>query len=188
MLYSTIDQKWLSEPYLQGVRRCFDLVRDYLPTPPKRILDIGCGFAQCSQLFQEQYGSELYLLEGSSEMNTATQRKSKFGPADTFKFYWPMDYLHNQWTSQGLKYTHVSAHLPQIDPTVKFDLVCSWLSCGYHYPADTYRDLILAHTHEQSVVIMDFRTKCMRQQAHSIHSIHVLENAGKRSKIHFSFR
>jgi hypothetical protein len=188
MIYSTIDQKWLSEPYLQGVHNCFELVRDHLNSPPKRILDIGAGFAGVSQLFQQHYGTELWLLEGSSEYNATAVRKSKYGTTDSFKFYYSHAELESQWRSQGLQYTLVSAHDPCIPADIHFDLVTSWLSCGYHYPVNTYRDLILAHTDSTSSIIMDFRTKSLKHQANMIIPVHTLEQGGKRTKMQFQYR
>ena len=39
----------------------------------------------------------------------------------------------------------------------KFDVITSWLSCGFHYPASTYKDLILQHSHENTRIFLDIR-------------------------------
>ena len=45
------------------------MLEQYLPRPPKRILDIGCGYAHISDMFQKKYGTELYLLDGDISGN-----------------------------------------------------------------------------------------------------------------------
>ena len=44
-----------------------------------------------------------------------------------------------------------------ISEDIKFDVITSWVSCGFHYPASTYRELILKHSHNHTVVVMDLR-------------------------------
>ena len=180
-----IDEKWNSEEYIEGVQKCFHIVDDYLLEPPKRILDIGCGFAGVSELFQKKYGTELWLLEGEFETTKDRPRKSKYGKAEDFKFYLPLPMLFEEWNSKGLKYNFVDANNINIPVDLKFDLVCSWLSCGYHYPVETYKDLIMKHTNQDSKVIMDFRRKQALKQNDVFDIIHILEgnNTTKRVKL-----
>jgi hypothetical protein len=185
-----ISDKWQSPEYLQGVEHCFNIVDNYLEHPPKYILDIGCGFAGVSQLFQKKYGTELWLLEGDVESTATHTRKAKYGDVDNFKFYLPLDMLHDHWNSQGLKYNFLDANNIQLKNDIKFDLVCSWLSCGYHYPIATYKKLILDHTNLESKIIMDFRRKSMSSQQSDIEIINYLEgdNLSKRVKLHIKLK
>ena len=45
----------------------------------------------------------------------------------------------------------------EIQEDIKFDLITSWLSCGFHYPISTYKNLIKKHSHDNTVVAMDVR-------------------------------
>ena len=115
------------------------MLEQYLPRPPKRILDIGCGYANVSRKFQEKYGSELWLLDGDMATNPETSKRvNKFGPIDDFQFYTAVDDLKTQWDRQGMQYTFVDANNINIPEDVKFDFVCSWISCGFHYPVGVY--------------------------------------------------
>lgn len=157
---------WNSPAYVAGKDRLFELIDAYLNEPPTRILDIGCGYARVSQRFQEKYGTELYLLDGDVESTKHIERAAKYGSVDDFKFYVGVDNLKNYWDFQGMHYTFVDANNITIDPLIKFDLVTSWISCGFHYPYQTYHDLIVKHTDPTATVIMDFRRKSLSSQQH----------------------
>lgn len=183
---------WLAPDYVKGTENNFHLVDQYLKTPPKRILDIGCGYANVSSLFQQKYGCELYLLDGDfADNNPEATRKAKYGPVEDFLFYSPVSKLKEQWDRQGMTYTFVDANNIHIDPDVKFDVVYSWISCGFHYPVATYKDLILRHTTEDSVIIMDFRRKLVghEQSLAGFEVVHRLEgdDTSKKNKLHIRF-
>ena len=152
---------WHKEGYAERKDSHFQKVDEYLGFAPKRILDIGCGRAWESERFQNKYGSELYLLDGDFNDNpTGSIRDSKWNDdAKTFAYYNEIDTLRNDWDSRGLEYQWVNANDPEIDPNTKFDLIYSFLSCGFHYPVSTYRDLILAHSTPDTKIIMDLRGK-----------------------------
>ena len=184
---------WNAPAYVKDTETVFELTDQYLKTPPKRILDIGCGYANVSNLFQKKYGCELYLLDGDfADNNPNADRKAKYGPAEDFLFYSPISKLKEQWDSQGMTYTFVDANNIQIDPDVKFDLVYSWISCGFHYPVNTYKELILKHTTQDAVIIMDFRRKLIahEQELAGFDVVHRLEGTdiSKKNKLHIQFR
>jgi SAM-dependent methyltransferase len=187
---SIIAKYWNDSQYLEWCDDIFNQVDQYLKTPPLRILDIGCGFARVSELFQKKYGTALYLLDGDSSLTETAIRGGKYGAKESFKFYMPVSDLKTHWDSQNIKYTFVDANDINISDDVKFDLVCSWISCGYHYPANTYRNLIKAHTTSDSVVIMDFRRKLLKDQIDDFNIIHNLTgyNDQKKYRLHISFK
>ena len=185
--------KWNRDVYAAGKNSVFEVIDQHLSAPPKRILDIGCGFAQVSELFQKKYGTELYLLDGDSDSNSATAtRKNKYGSVDNFQFYLPEATLKSHWNDRDMSYTFVDARNPLIDPTVKFDLVYSLLSCGFHYPVLTYRDFIRKHTDQDSIIIMDFRRKIIarEQESAGFNIVHRLEGSddSKKNKLQIKFR
>jgi SAM-dependent methyltransferase len=182
--------KWTDPEYIQGKRETFELVDQYLTEPPQRILDIGCGYAHVSGFFQKKYGTELWLLDGDRSLNTDQHtRKAKYGPVDDFQFYAPVQQLREHWDSQQMQYTFVDASAPQIDPLVKFDLIYSWISCGFHYPVTVYRDLIVRHSDERTVVIMDFRRKTLSEQQQHFTVLDTLRGSldSKKITLHIRF-
>ena len=185
-------QVWQKPQYIANKVTLFNKIDSYFGRAPKRILDIGCGFAKTSELFQKKYNCEVYLLESDID-NSPGSRIGKWGSAKTFQWYLPIDRLKQAWNEQGIRYTFVDGADLQVAPDVKFDLVYSWLSCGFHYPADTYRDFIKAHTTQDSVVIMDFRNNintgpqiALSQANYEI--IKVLDSNNKKRTCHIQFK
>jgi SAM-dependent methyltransferase len=186
-----IDEKWTSPEYLAGTEEIFRQVDAYLKTPPRRILDIGCGFARVSQLFQQKYGTELWLLDGDFHANPETAvRKAKYGSKESFQFYLSVSDLKQHWDQQGINYRFVDANSIDIPKDIKFDFVCSWISCGFHYPVSSYKTLIQTHTTEDSVVIMDFRRKSLNEQSTDFDIVHNLSGEGgqKKYKLHIKLK
>jgi hypothetical protein len=154
---------WHSGGY-QGYKQAgFDALDAYLKTPPKLILDIGCGLAWESRKFNKKYNTELWLLDGDVSSNeNKNPEKSNWGKwhdtPDTLLFYHSLEFLDQQLKQSNLSNYHlVDVNNIVIPKDVKFDLITSWLSCGFHYPVSTYKDLILNHSHENTVIAMDLR-------------------------------
>lgn len=133
-----------------------------LPGPFDRILDIGSGVAHESREFQRRHGSELWLIEGTRANNSRklpSAGKSKYHlSADDFLYYWDIDVLRQTLDDLGTQRYHlIDCDDVSIASEVKFDLVTSWKSCGYHYPLSTYQDLIRRHSHDRTQIVMDVR-------------------------------
>jgi SAM-dependent methyltransferase len=120
-------------------------------------LDIGCGFAFESEMFQRKYGTALYLLDGEYRPLPKKSRDIGYGSVEDFTFYHPRDTLEESFRIRGLKYSFIDAQDLELASDLKFDLVYSFLSCGFHYPAETYADFIREHTNPDSVVLLDVR-------------------------------
>ena len=155
---------WNTELYQQLKRENFELVDKYLPSAPLKILDIGCGLAWESRLFNEKYGTELWLLDGDNNDNSKKPEYSSdtswHNTPNEFLYYYPLQKLDEELKKLGTQnYYLVDCNNIQIGEDVKFDLITSWVSCGFHYPSSTYRDLILKHSHENTKIIFDIRIK-----------------------------
>jgi SAM-dependent methyltransferase len=186
---------WSSSGYKNQKLNLFNSVDNYLNSlsfKPKRILDIGCGYAQTTIEFQKKYGSELWLMDGDVSQNTnKSLRQGKFGDTDSMMFYLSNDQLFDYWKEQSVDYVFVDAVNPVIDENIKFDMVCSWLSCGFHYPVDTYKDLILKHTDEKSIILMDLRASKDSMFQRNCIDIKGIAAWGKNKKsqtVHFTFK
>lgn len=154
---------WNSDGYQTNKQAGFNSLNAYLETPPRRILDIGCGLAWESREFNKKYNTELWLLDGDVSSNeNKNPEKSNHGKwhdsPDTLLFYHSLDLLDQQFKEAGMSnYYLVDVNNIDISEDVKFDLITSWLSCGFHYPVSTYKNLILKHSHENTVIAMDLR-------------------------------
>lgn len=154
---------WNSGGYQAKKQAGFRALDEYLDSPPRRILDIGCGLAWESREFYKKYNTELWLLDGDVASNeNKNPEKSNHGKwhndPDTLLFYHSLDFLDQRLKEANVSNYHlVDVNNIDIPEDVKFDLITSWLSCGFHYPASTYRDLIQKHSHENTVIAMDLR-------------------------------
>jgi SAM-dependent methyltransferase len=185
-------QSWNKPGYIEGKRQLFERIDGYIGRPPRRILDVGCGFAKTSELFQKKYGCELYLLE-SDISNSPGKRIGKWGTAESFQWYLPIDRLREAWDSQGMTYTLVDGANLQVPNGVKFDVVYSWLSCGFHYPVSTYKKFIQDHITDDAIIIMDFRGNLTAQQKADLDNkdyevIKVIESSDKKRTLHIKFK
>ena len=157
-------RKWTKDRYIAKHRASFEIVDAYLNQPVGRLLDIGCGFAWQSRWFNEKYSTELWLLDGDASANATKSETASYGnwntDTDQLKFYHTFDVLNSKLQELGTKNYHlVNANNINIPNDVKFDVITSWLSCGYHYPVKTYIELMKKHSHENTRIILDIRCK-----------------------------
>ena len=166
-----INSEWQSDEYKKNKGISFDLIDSFLTEAPRNILDIGCGMAFESEMFQSKYNSNLYLLDGDFESSINATRDRKFGTADSMAFYTKIDSLKSSFDKRNLKYNFVDANNIQLPPDLKFDLVYSNVSCGYHYPLSTYLELLKMHTTEDSILIFDINSSRINEQITNIFTV-----------------
>lgn len=158
-----LSEVWLHDDYQNSKRKNFELLEKYLKTPPKNILDIGCGLAWESRFFNEKYNSELWLLDGDADQGNKNKPNhssdTKYhNNAEEFLFYYSLQKLKEELDSRGTKKYHlIDCNNITISDEIKFDLITSWVSCGFHYPISTYKNLIKKHSYDNTVVAMDVR-------------------------------
>lgn len=148
---------WSIPQHIESKKKLFQVMDNYLKFTPRRILDIGCGLARESEFFQKKYNCELYLLDGDFDDTNTIKRDVKYGTVDNFKFYNKIETLKESFDDRGMKYTFVDANDINIADDVKFDLILSNVSCGFHYPANTYKNLIKKHSTSETKILFDLR-------------------------------
>jgi SAM-dependent methyltransferase len=157
-----IQEEWFTPEYQAHKHENFKLLDAYLSQAPKTILDIGCGLAWESRHFNQQHGSMLYLLDGDYDNNAQdgrVQKQARYSKTvEDFAFYYKLDFLRQQLDQLDTQnYQLIDCCRIDLEDHIKFDLITSWVSCGFHYPVNTYRELILKHSHNNTVVVMDLR-------------------------------
>jgi SAM-dependent methyltransferase len=156
--HNWIEDEWFTEEYQKEKRNNFELIDKELLNPPLKILDIGCGFAWESRLFQKKHQSKLWLIDSEPDENTKVNEIGFHELADTFSFYYPLQFLKEKLDELGtVDYELINANNINFPKDLKFDLITSYKSCGFHYPVSTYRDIILNHSHNDTKVIFDLR-------------------------------
>lgn len=190
-----IEEVWTTELYQTLKKENFENLDKFLQEKniePRNILDIGCGFAWESRLFYEKYGSNLWLIDGDSANNSTKSKNSRDDrfqlDANDFLFYYPLQKLDEELKNNDVKnYKLIDCNNIQIPDDVKFDLITSWISCGFHYPASTYRDLILKHSHPNTVVVMDLRVRAKEHFPILEEGVEILDILQRRRKYFTSF-
>lgn len=154
---------WLTEEYQQSKQQVYQQVLTFMQQRNlafDRILDIGAGYAHISEQFQKNWGSQLWFIEG--DFQGTGSRTASYGPVENMQYYLSHRELTEYWQSRGIDYTLIAPEtLAQFSEPVKFDLVYSWISAGFHYPARVYREFIKKHSHDNTVIIIDSRRKSL---------------------------
>lgn len=155
--------KWISgwinnKHHYDSKEKIFKKISSYTG-PIKTMLDIGCGLARESEHYYKTYGTKIYLLDGDFNETTERPRDTNYGNVNNFKFYSKIDDLKKSYDERNMEYVFVDASNIQLDTSVKFDLIYSAVSCGFHYPASTYKNLIQEHIHDNTKIIFDIRKK-----------------------------
>lgn len=166
-----LDGVWQNDEYLKSKEISFNLLESFLTNSPKNVLDIGCGLAFESEMFQKKYNCNLYLLDGDFEDSKNATRDRKFGSADTMAFYSKISDLQKSFNERNLKYTFVDANNIELPKNLKFDLIYSNVSCGFHYPLNTYLNLLKDHTDENSIMIFDIHTRYFKEQINGLFDV-----------------
>lgn len=180
--------EWLSTDYQKLKQQDINFVLDYFKKdPPKSVLDIGCGLAWESRALQKAYGTELWLLDGDADSNPQGKKVGWRGDAENMAFYHKLDHLDKVLKETGLSdYNLIDCNNINIPKEIKFDLIYSGISCGFHYEANTYRSLIEKHSHTNTKIIFDLRKKVLYQD--NVEIIEVLQNGKKHSKCLIKFK
>lgn len=175
---------WLTPEYQKAKHENFLNLSSYIGFAPKTLLDIGCGMAWESRHFYNSFGTELWLIDGDSIENQVGAADAGYHKnPKNFGFYHKIDYLKNKIDSSGFtNYNLLNSNHVNIPEDKKFDVITSWLSCGFHYPISTYRDLIQAHSYENTKIIMDIRTELKTKKPileEGVEIIHILSHHRK---------
>jgi SAM-dependent methyltransferase len=178
-----INNVWKTEEYIKSKQVSFELIDSFLNEVPKNILDIGCGLAFESEMFQKKYKSNLYLLDGDFETTVNAERDRKFGSANTMAFYSKILDLQTNFDKRKMKYTFIDANNINIPKNLKFDLIYSNVSCGFHYPLSTYYNVLKTHSDEKSLMIFDIHTRYLQEQLNDLFEIIETKNFSGQKKL-----
>lgn len=183
-----INEEWFTPDYQDHKRKNFEILDQYMSKPPTSILDIGCGLAWESRMFNHKYGTRLTLLDGDYDNNSQdpfhTQMQARYCEnAKDFAFYYKLDFLKQELDKLDTRnYELVDCNSIDIDQDKKFDLITSWVSCGFHYPVTTYRDLVVSHSHPNTVVVMDLRIPAKAPQPILEPGVEIVQILNRRPK------
>jgi SAM-dependent methyltransferase len=139
----------------------YDMIREYLPKDASNILDIGCGLGLINIPLYNHYNTavNLHLLD---KTNSISSNQSVRGFNKEYVFYNSMDATRDILTSNGVLNENVHTYEVSKESIeqlykIKYDLIISLLSCGWHYSIETYMDLIKNTLSPNGVLVLDIR-------------------------------
>ena len=145
----------INKSFYRDISIEFDRFKSYLPNPVNNILDIGCGVGAINIFLNKFYENrpKFHLLDKNYVSNKIVYgfKKSKTEGYNnlevTKKFLEANDInLKNIYTYDADK-NELKA--------IKYDLVISLVSWGYHYPIETYIKYLKESSNEKTVFIFD---------------------------------
>jgi len=139
----------------------YDMITEYLPNDASNILDIGCGLGLINIPLYNHYNTtvNLHLLD---KTNSISSNQSVRGFNKEYVFYNSMDATRDILISNGVLNENVHTYEVSKESIeqlykIKYDLIISLLSCGWHYSIETYMDLIKNTLSPNGILVLDIR-------------------------------
>ncbi|MBO9411917.1 MULTISPECIES: hypothetical protein [unclassified Ruegeria] len=127
---------------------------------PSSIADIGCGYAMFDLFLWQDHKCHLNLID----LETTTERH--FGYAETGAAYSNLSVARSFLMENGVRAGDITCLNPGSDELSSIgtvDLAMSFISCGFHYPAQTYAGFFRDVVEDDGAVILDVRTRKLRE-------------------------
>jgi len=145
----------------------YNMIKEYLPLISKRtkhILDIGCGLGLIDIALYKHYNmkTRLFLIDTTAEIKSD---ENLSGFKLNYKFYNSLSYAWELLVSNQVDSNYIDEFdACEYDVTKAlypyeyyFDVIISLLSCGWHYPIETYYELINRTLKPNGILILDIR-------------------------------
>ncbi len=146
--------------------------QEILPTlqnlAPKSASDIGCGYALFDYFLWREFGCELTLID----LEQSEDRH--FGYKERGAAYSNLATARRFLLSNGVEEGAIRLRNPATDDLFRdppVDLAVSFISCGFHYPVDTYLDYFDRQVAPAGGVIVDFRARKAREGAEKLREL-----------------
>ncbi|MGB8623393.1 MAG: class I SAM-dependent methyltransferase, partial [Paracoccaceae bacterium] len=150
--------------------------REMLPVleslAPRRVADIGCGYALFDLFMARHFGTEHLLID------IETNDRRNFGYEKEAAAYTDMDVARQLMEANGVAAERVKTVNPErADPLAvgPVDLAVSFKSCGFHYPISTYMPFFESAVTPGGAVIVDLRARTADAQALELAALGVIE-------------
>lgn len=144
----------LADAYRIAERECGVFTPATDKIAPKRIVDIGCGYAFADLVLFRRYLCDIVLIdieEGNSR---------HFGFQGEGAGYTSLDKARSFLVNNDVPDERITTLNPKtgdVSALGTFDLAFSLASCGFHYPVSTYQDLFNTQINEGGGIVLDIR-------------------------------
>ncbi len=120
---------------------------------PRRVADIGCGYAMFDLFLYHDFGAELLLID------VEDNEHRHFGYETEAAAYTSLDTARRFLVANGVPDRAITTWNPDEDEidTDKVDLAVSFLACGFHFPVDMYLPFFRLAVAPGGSVILDLR-------------------------------
>jgi SAM-dependent methyltransferase len=141
------------------ILRDYNMIEKFLPSSAENILDIGCGLGLINIALADKYSNcNFHLLDKTKELET--EKISGFN--EKYTFYNSMSATKDMLCKNGIDETNLFLYEVEEQninslKSQKFDIILSFLSCGWHYSVLEYKDLIMSSLNDDGLVILDIR-------------------------------
>ena len=141
------------------VKRDFEMIEKFLPSSADNILDIGCGLGLINIALGDKYKDcNFHMLDKTKELEN--EKISGFN--EKYTFYNSLEATKDMLSKNGIEESNLFLYEVEEENiniliTKKFDIILSFLSCGWHYSVLEYKDLILSSLNDDGLVILDIR-------------------------------
>lgn len=143
---------------------------DPMKHPIKNVLDIGCGIAGW-ECFLAMTHCKIYLID-----KTKVDKNIYYGYKKKTAFYNSMEIAKKNLIANAISEKNIflqeATEKNEILFDEKFDLIVSFISCGFHYPVETYLDQIYEKLNKGGSLIIDIRK-------HTPGFVKIIEKFGK---------
>jgi hypothetical protein len=157
------------------IRRAAGTIRaeyeDLRPTlaalAPGSLADIGCGYAIYDLFHWRDFPGRLVLIDLEST------ESRHFGYRESGAAYTSLETARRFLTANGVPSGDITLVNParKALPKRKVDLAVSFLSCGFHYPVETYLDFFRDGVTARGAVILDVRGRRLRGAAAALSTL-----------------
>lgn len=154
-------RKRLKRLFSKDMMQEYNTIKGSLPENPEAILDIGCGVAGIDGMLNYHYKEKkidvkFYLLD-----RTELKHNIYYGFKDKPSFYNSLSIAESLLVNNGVKpeniYKQEATPDNEINFSVKFDMIISLISWGFHYPISIYLDKAYELLKPGGVLIIDAR-------------------------------
>ncbi|MFN7224680.1 MAG: class I SAM-dependent methyltransferase [Paracoccaceae bacterium] len=144
-----------------------------LAHPPKRIADIGCGYALFDLFVARDTKASVLLID--IEQNT----RRHFGYAAEGAAYSNLSVARRLLEANGIATKRIETLNPEredLAAAAPVDLAVSFLSCGFHYPASSYASYFRDQVLPGGAIMLDLRAATASAQLAELSDLGTLED------------
>jgi hypothetical protein len=145
------EDETLDAVYGEHCHKIFDTVKDFVPDPCKRIVDIGGGLAGPSLLLAKETGASLYVIDGDEE-HGLPEKRCQDQPFNSFNATKAFQKANGM---SARKLICLPLTLDGLPATV--DMVVSFAAWGFHFRVERYL-AIAAKMNAGAKLVLDLRT------------------------------